>query len=466
MHRLIVITLTVVVLCGCGNLLKSDYQRPMLSVPPEWRLKESGTGWLQNTPHWWDNFQDPLLSRTLSAVLVSNNDLAKAGLQLQLARLEAGLTDTNATPDVSVGANANNSRNLRQNRTPEESYSSSLSLSYELDLWGRLARAREQAQWLVQASEQDRQNTALTLIGTTADFYWQIANLNQNIASQRESIVIAQQTLQLAEARYAAGAVGQTDVLQARQTLLSRQNQLSDYEQQRERARNATAILFNTSPLNRQPERTSLDPRQDIPVVQSLPVAALARRPDVKAAEWRLRAALAGSDAARLSFWPTLSLSASLNAGSAIFNQWFTNPVSSVGSAVALPFVQWNTVQLTVAKSHIEVQQAAIDFRSAVYNALADVDNAQAERLSYARQRQHQLEDLQLSLRRLDIVQSQYRSGAVSFQTLLDAQDTLLRSKVSISALQYGYLNATMKLWLALGGGARDINDDKGLHDE
>ncbi|MFB0871939.1 TolC family protein, partial [Enterobacter hormaechei] len=174
--------------------------------------------------------------------------------------------------------------------------------------------------------------------------------------------------------------------------------------------------LFNRSPLDRQPERSALDTRQDVAVAQSLPVEVIARRPDVQGAEWRLRASLAGSDVARLSFYPTLSLSATLGAGSDIFQQWFSNPAGTLGSAVALPFVQWNTVQLTVAKSDIDVQEAAIDFRGTVYTALADVDNAQSQRLSYQQQRQNQLQDLQFSQQRLKLAESQYRSGAVPFQ--------------------------------------------------
>lgn len=466
MKKVTLMLAATLLLSGCGGWFRSDYQRPMLSVPPAWRVQDSGADWLQNTPHWWDNFQDPLLSSTLNRVLLENNDLAKAGLQLQLARLEAGLTNTNLTPDVNVGGNASNSRNLRRDTTPTESYSASFALSYELDLWGKLARTREQAEWQVKATEQDRQNTALTLLGTTADLYWQIASLNQQIASQQKSVALAGQTQRLVLAKYNAGAVGQMDVLQAQQTVLSRSSQLANLHQQREAARNALAILFNRSPLDRLPERSALDTGQDIPVMQRLPVEVIARRPDIQAAEWRLRASLAGSDVARLNFFPSLSLSASLSAGSAVFQRWFNNPVGAAGSALTLPFVEWNTVQLTVAKSDISVQQAAIDFRSTVYTALSEVDNAQAQRLSYQQQRQRQRQDLALSERRLALAQARYRAGSISFQTLLDAQDSMLSSATSLTTLQYGYLNATMKLWLALGGGISPDNFAQGQPDE
>ncbi|WP_373467424.1 efflux transporter outer membrane subunit [Serratia fonticola] len=434
----------------------------MLSVPAEWRVQDTGSGYLQHTDHWWDNFADPQLSMLIGRALTSNNDLAIAGIQLQQARLAAGLTDTNLTPDVSVTGSANNSKNLRNNTTPTESYSTTVSLSYELDLWGKLARAREQAQWQAEATEQDRQNTALTLIGNTAQYYWQIANLNQKIKQQQAGLAIGQQTLALVQSRYASGAAGQLDLLQAQQSLINRENTYRTLQQQREENRNALAILFNRSPTDRQAERSSLDINQDVPIAKLLPVEVIARRPDVKAAEGRLRAALAGSDVQRLSFYPSLSLAASLGSASSIFSQWFSDPVRTLGANAALPFVQWNTVQLTIEKSDLDVKQAAIVFRSQVYNALADVDNAMSQRLSYQQQKINQQQNLQLSQQRLVLARSQYQAGAVSFQSLLDAEDDLLTIETNLSDLQYNYLNATMKLWLALGGGVEKDSDITG----
>ncbi|AHG19281.1 RND transporter [Chania multitudinisentens RB-25] len=462
MNKLSLVMAVSLLLSGCGSLVKSDYQQPMVSVPEQWRVQEpaqdTGAGFLHQTEHWWDHFNDPQLSTLISRALTSNNDLAIAGLQLKQARLAAGLANTNLTPNVAVSGSASNNKNLRRNTEPQESYSTLLDLSYELDLWGKLARAREQAGWQAEATAQDRQNTALTLIGDTAQYYWQIANLNQQITQQKAGLEIGRKTLEMVQARYAAGAAGQIDLLQAQQSLLERENQYRNLQQQREQARNALAILFNSSPTDRQPERTALDMTQNVPIAQTLPLEVIARRPDVQGAEARLRAALAGSDVERLSFYPTLSLSASLGAASEVFQQWFSNPYRTLGTSVALPFVQWNTVQLTIEKSELDVQQAAITFRSKVYNALSDVDNAMTQRLSYQQQRKNQQQNLQLSQQRWALAKNQYEAGAVSFQTLLDAEDALLTSEITLSELQYNYLNATMKLWLALGGGVEKDN--------
>ena len=94
--------LSVVLLAGCHSFTQDSYQRPSLSLVSNEGAKNTGQSWLQRSPHWWKTFNDPLLSQAIEQVLVSNNDLAAAGIRLHQARLDAGLTRTNLTPDVSV----------------------------------------------------------------------------------------------------------------------------------------------------------------------------------------------------------------------------------------------------------------------------------------------------------------------------------------------------------------------------
>lgn len=442
----------LLLLTSCGNFTRSDYQRPLLSLPTQWQ-PATGVESTQAYQNWWQRFDDPRLSRVIEQVLESNNDLAAAAITLQQARIAAGLTSTNLTPDVTVSGSASNSKNLRRNPTALESYNSGITIGYELDLWGKLARTREQSEWEAVASEQDYDATVLSTIGITAQLYWSIALYNQQIRDQRAGIAISEQTVQLVDSWYRAGKVGQLDLLQAQQSLLSRQNQLRALEQQRDNSRNALALLLNRPAEQHADESTVLDTSQRVPVIAKTPLKVMARRPDIQAAESRLRAALAGYDASRLSFYPSLSLDAALNAGSQIFSQWFSDPIRTVGGSLALPFIQWNTMTITVKQADLQVKQAAIAFRSTAYAALAEVDNAMEKRLSAEDQRARLQESLALSQQRLRLTESRYRAGAVDFQTLLDAQDDLLTLENSLAQTQYDYLYATLQLWLAQGGG-------------
>lgn len=447
MKRLLVL-LALLLLAGCGSLTRSDYQRPLLSLPTQW-----GPATDTVSEYGWQRFGDPRLSRVIEQVLESNNDLAAAAITVQQARVAAGLTDTNMTPDVAVSGSASNSKNTRRGTSAQENYSSGITIGWELDLWGKLARAREQSEWEAVASEQDYHATVLTTMGTTAQLYWRIALYNQQIRNQRDGLAISQQTVQQVTSWFNAGKVGQLDVLQAQQALLERENQWRTLVQQRQNTRNALALLLNRPAEQHADEAPALDVNQQVPIAQKTPLRVIAQRPDIQAAESRLRAALAGYDASRLQFYPALSLDASLNAGSQIFSQWFRDPIRTIGGTLALPFIQWNTQQLTVKQADLAVKQAAIAFRSTAYAALAEVDEAMENRLSADEQRARLHQSLIFSQRRLTLTESRYRAGAVDFQTLLNAQDDLLTLENALAQTQYDYLYATLQLWLAQGGG-------------
>ncbi|MCP1631061.1 NodT family efflux transporter outer membrane factor (OMF) lipoprotein [Citrobacter amalonaticus] len=442
------VLLALLLLAGCSSLTRSDYQRPLLSLPTQW---QSATDTVSE--YGWQRFGDPRLSRVIAQVLESNNDLAAAAITVQQARVAAGLTDTNMTPDVAVSGSASNSKNVRRGTSAQENYSSGITIAWELDLWGKLARTREQSEWEVVASEQDYHATVLTTMGTTAQLYWRIALYNQQIRNQRDGLAISQQTVQQVTSWFNAGKVGQLDVLQSQQALLERENQWRTLVQQRQNTRNALALLLNRPAEQHADESHALDANQQVPIAQKTPLRVIAQRPDIQAAESRLRAALAGYDASRLQFYPALSLDASLNAGSQIFSQWFSDPIRTIGGTLALPFIQWNTQQLTVKQANLAVKQAAIAFRSTAYAALAEVDEAMENRLSADEQRVRLHQSLVLSQRRLTLTESRYRAGAVDFQTLLNAQDDRLTLENALAQTQYDYLYATLQLWLAQGGG-------------
>lgn len=447
MKRLLVL-FALLLLAGCSSLTRSDYQRPLLSLPTRWQPATDTV-----SEYGWQRFGDPRLSRVIEQVLESNNDLAAAAITVQQARVAAGLTDTNMTPDVAVSGSASNSKNVRRGTSSQENYSSGITIAWELDLWGKLARIREQSEWEAVASEQDYHATVLTTMGTTAQLYWRIALYNQQIRNQRDGLAISQQTVQQVTSWFNAGKVGQLDVLQSQQALLERENQWRTLVQQRQNTRNALALLLNRPAEQHADESPALDVNQQVPIAQKTPLRVIAQRPDIQAAESRLRAALAGYDASRLQFYPALSLDASLNAGSQIFSQWFSDPIRTIGGTLALPFIQWNTQRLTVKQADLTVKQAAITFRSTAYAALAEVDEAMENRLSADEQRARLHQSLALSQRRLTLTESRYRAGAVDFQTLLNAQDDLLTLENALAQTQYDYLYATLQLWLAQGGG-------------
>ena len=168
-------------------------------------------------------------------------------------------------------------------------YGSSLSVSYELDLWGKLADERAAANFEAEATEQDRQASALSLIGTAATLYWKQGYLNELIRLNQQSLTYTQKSLAIAQVHYQTGADSKLDVLQAEQSVANQQATLESLLLQREENQNALAILLDQPPENALPLPSSL-PATSLPAIpQGLPASVLSQRPDVKAAELRVR---------------------------------------------------------------------------------------------------------------------------------------------------------------------------------
>jgi len=449
--RVLLLLAGIAVLSGCAGLVRKDYKPPTVTVPAQWQTQPETGAQVLAAHQWWQVFQDPDLDRLITLALKTNNDLAAAAIKVRKARLQAGLAATNLTPDLSVGANAGTQKDLDSGHTSDSS-GTNTSLSWELDLWGRLAASRDAAEWEAQATDQDRAATALSLVGTTAGLYWQIAYLNQAIATSREGIAYTLKTLELVRVKYQAGAVSRIDLLQAEQNAESQKADLTDLLQQMAQARNALAVLFNQAP-----EHLMADPKQlsemPMPALEAgIPAAVLGNRPDLKAAEMRLRGSLANVDATRAGYYPKLSLTAGLGTSSTQLLKLLQNPVATLGAGLVLPFVQWNQARLDTQIANTGYEQAVVEFRQKLYEALREVEDALSARQNYLAQETALRRSSTLAQEAEKIAEVRYKTGQTGVQAWLDQQETRRTADLALARNRYNQLKNMMTLYQALGG--------------
>lgn len=440
-------------LAACAS--PTAYRAPEVAVPAAWQQASPASAPVASVDampdRWWARFGDAQLNQLVDEALKRNNNLAAAAVKVRRAQLQAGLASSAMLPSVSVNLNTSASRPLDGGSTTRTNGISG-TVSWEADLWGRLAAQRNAADWEAQATEEDRAAAALSLVGTTASLYWQVAYLNQRIESSQQSIAYAQKTLDLVKAQHVAGSVTGLEEAQAQQTLASQQASHTQLLQQRVEARNALAILFDGPPSQALNEAQRL-PQSALPTVDAgLPASVLTRRPDLRAADLRLRKSLATVDATRTSYYPTLSLTGSLGGTSKVLSDVLSNPVATLGAGLVLPFVQWRDMQRNVAVSQADYEQAVLGFRQTWYQALADVENALSARMQYEAQGQQ----LQLSLVAAQQAERfseiRYRAGAVPLKTWLDAQETRRQADNAVAQNRLNRLSNLVTLYQALGG--------------
>ncbi len=441
-------------LAGCGAMMKTPYATPDVVVPAQWHAPAMSAEAMSADP-WWHRFNDPALNALVGEALRTNNDLAAATIRVRRAQLVAGLAQSDLYPRLNAGANASLDRSLENSRDRTEVYSASVGVSYEADLWGRLASQRDAARWEALATEEDRRSTALALVGTTMNLYWQTGFLNQRIATAEQSIAYAQRTLDLVRGQYAAGAVSGLEVAEAESSLARERAELSQLQQQRVESLNALAILLNGPPSQNVPVPDTL-PDLPLPEVQAgVPAELLGRRPDLRAAEIRLRETLATGDAVRTSYYPTLSLTGSLGSASTALLNVLQNPVAALGAGISLPFLQWNQMKLDIAASKTDFEEAVVNFRQALYQAMADVENALSARVHLATQAGLLQQSLAAARQAETLYEVRYREGAVPLRTWLDAQEERRAAEIAVADNRLARYNNQVVLYQALGGDAR-----------
>ena len=213
-------------LTGCAAVVKTPYEQPAINMPGNFQNNKVLSQQIHAdilADQWWTLFKDPQLNSLVDQVLAQNTDLAVAGISLQQARIQA--RQAQSQQGVRVG-DARISTGQRFDLEGGSNASTGLSLgypglSYELDLFGKLANQTEAARWEALASAQDLQATAQSLIGTTAQLYWQLAYLNERYSVVQQNLATAQKTYDLVQVQYRAGAVSGLDLTQAEQAIQS-----------------------------------------------------------------------------------------------------------------------------------------------------------------------------------------------------------------------------------------------------
>jgi len=443
-------------LVGCAAMVKTPYEQPNIQIP----------GSFQNSPvngkqihadvyadQWWTLFGDQQLNTLVNQVLASNTDLAVAGLTLRQARLRAELARNAELPRVNAGVSTGHRIDLNSGDDQSQGVSLSSGVSYEVDLFGRLDRQTEAARWEAAATAEDLQATAQSLIGNTANLYWQLGYLNERLVVQNQNLQSSQKLLDLVRVQYRAGAVSGLEVAQAEQAVQSQRASLSQLQQQLVETRTALAILLQipVQQLNiQEPQRL---PVIRLPVIGAgLPAEILARRPDLRAAELRLHQALATKDATRASYYPSISLTGNLGSTSTSLTQLLQNPALTLGANLSLPFLQWNDMKRDLAISELDYEKSILNYRQTLYQAFADVENALSARTELDKQVRYQEQNLALAERTERLYEVRYRNGAVALSNYLDAQETTRNARIALVQAKQNQYNAYVTLMQALGG--------------
>jgi NodT family efflux transporter outer membrane factor (OMF) lipoprotein len=447
MNRLLVTGLC----CGLTacNAFRTPYLHPEVSAPATYPHADNQAR--ASIDRWWTALNDPNLDALIDQALQVNTDLALAALNVRAAQLQVHLAAIN--PTVAAGYTYEASKPLNGSTPTTQFHSVTASASYELDLWGQLNAVKDAARWEVRATEEDREAAALTLVGTAVTLYYEIAAANERITEGERSLRSAEKSLELVKVLKAAGGATGLDVVDAQQSIETQRAGQTQLIEQRVELRNALTVLLNGTTWPETRERSAVPDDPPPGVASDLPASLLQRRPDLKAAELRLRETQAQSDATRLSFYPNLSLTGSLGTASTGLSEVISNPLGSLAVALSAPFVQWKQAHFASALSKTQYDEAVVRFQKTLLQALYDVDNALSARSqlnSEGADLERALEFAQAAARLHEV---RYRAGGEPLQLWLAAQDARRQADLALASVRLARFLNYATLCQALGGG-------------
>lgn len=454
--------LCVTSLAGC-SLMRSDYQQPELDIPESWsqtlqdvnvqsqqELQKSST--VERPDIWWTLFEDTQLNSLIDQVLASNSNIEKATLTLRKALLQAGLSENNKVPKLSFSQDSSYEYDIDSD-TSDTRYGSSLSLSYELDLWNRVDALADASELAARASYEVRENTAQDLIVTTVMLYWKVGYLHQMQALVKQNITDTERIARLTKSRYDAGSTTRLEVFESTKNLFNQQVQLSQLQQELSETQNAISILLN-QPLQEAGVTIEQLPTQPVPDIEAgAPADLLLRRPDVKATLYALKSSLATRDATGASYMPTLTLTGSLNTSSTSLLELLQNPVAKLGSGIILPFLEWNEMALNKRISELDYQMAVVNYRDTIYQAFEEVANLLTAKKHYYYQGSVYQEQYSNAREIERIYASRYEHGESDMLDWLNAMESRRSIETFLLINRYNQFVTQVRLYQSLGGG-------------
>jgi len=457
--------LLAILLTGCA--VGPNYKRPVVAAPTQFRGDQTPGPPSQVSladSKWFDLFQDDVLKQLVQTALVQNYDLKIAAERVLQARAALGITKADQFPTVNGVAQFNSNKNSRIGSirflppgvNPDVTYTQvGFTLSWELDIWGRLRRLTEAARANYLASEEAQRGVTTTLVADVTSAYFALRELDLELEIGRKTLDVGENGLRLTTLRRDQGAATGLDVRQAQQLLYTATAEIASIERQISQTENALNLLLGKDPGDVPRGKNLEDFTAPSAVPPGLPSALLDRRPDIRQAEMNLVAANAAIGAAKALYFPQIELTGLLGAQSRALTNLFTERgrFSNISPEATLPIFNAGRIRSNVRLTEAQQREALIQYQKTIETAFREVSDSLIGYRKTAEQRgQEELlvkalqESSQLSTLR-------YEGGLDSYLQVLDAQRNLFQGQLQLAQLRREELVSVVQLYRALGGG-------------
>jgi len=455
--RCIALSLPALLMTGC--VVGPDYKKPDVPVPSDFRAQITpvDAGSFADLP-WWSVFNDTALQNLIKEALKNNHDLEVAVARIEEARTQVEQVESEGRPQIGYGASAMGEKTIIPQRNSfgtatYGSFAGLLNAAWEFDIWGRIRHATEAAQANVLAQEDVRRGVILTLVSDVAADYFQLLELDRELAIAEESVRTYKKTLDLFNLRFSSGKDSKLPVERAQAAYDASNADVQDLKRRIAQQENAISTLVGAYPRNIERGRVLVDQTTPVTPLGST-TALLQRRPDILQAEQGMIAANAEIGEAVANFYPKIGLSTFLGGqGIDLAGLWGSFGVWNVAAALAGPIYSGGRLEAEYRERQAFWDETVAQYKQTVLVAFRETSDALVAQQNLAPQRvslQSQVASLQHSS---ELALQRYESGRASYFEVLEAQQQLFPAEDTLAQTQRDQLISVVNLYKALGGG-------------
>lgn len=463
------IVATLLSLTACQTIPKAKTEpvvaQPHIAINQPYETYDSQTVSGTNQPsiasqRWQDFYSDAKLKQLIQLGLDNNKDISATILAIQKARAQYQIQDIADVPTINSSASVNRAGDFKGNAA--NTYNVGLAMSsYEFDFWGRIASLKDAALQNYLATTAAKDAAQISLISNIAQSYVAYSYSLAQLQLAKQTLATRQDSLRINQLRFKAGLDSQLTSVQAQAAVEAAKVSIAQAQTNLLTNQNALRYLVGA------PVDNSLLPAAGISSITNnrifgtgLPSDLLLYRPDLRQAEYNLKAAGANINAARAAFYPTISLSGNVGAASSSLGDLFKTGAFSwgFGPSVSLPIFDAGLRKANYQVSEIEQQQALNTYEKAIQTAFKEVNDVFANRATLNQQLTAYNQSLAANQKYYQIVQARFKAGLDNYLGVLDAQRSIYSSQQSILNTKQSQLLSQIQLYQVLGGGvSRDV---------
>ena len=456
----------LVLLSGCNTL---DF-RPEptaitteLPVAPAQDWTEYAADELPDTD-WIAEFNDSVLTSLVNEALISNTSIRAAQAVYEAAEARLNVSEADKLPTVtgSAGVQRNqfgfelfdDNHGVPDSAFTNASQSLGLNASWVPDVWGRIKDQVNASELNLAAAQADYAGAKLAITSQVSQTWFSVIEAQLLLDLAGRDLETLERALRLTQRRFESGVAGSSDVRLARSSVANSEAQLANRKQQLASLTRNLEILLRRYPADALESAADLPP---LPVLTGagLPAQMLARRPDLLAAERRLKEQGLNVDVARKALLPNLSLSSALSTNGNGFSSLFDidSLVANLAANLTQPIFNGGKLKAGVRQQEAFLRQQAESYSGTVLDAYLEVENALDAEERLAERETALRVSLDEALKAEERLERRYSEGLATILQLLDAQSRRISAESQLISARKERLSNRVRLHVALGGG-------------